>query len=41
MVRFAAGTVPGYRLDDFGGGVLDVGQEALCSSTQDIQEATA
>lgn len=36
-----AGVVPGYWLDDFWGRVLDVGQEALGSSTQDIQESAA
>lgn len=35
------GVVPGYWLDDFWGCVLDVGQEALSSSTQDVQESAA
>lgn len=30
----------GNRLDDLGGGVLDVGEEALGAAPQDVQEPT-
>lgn len=41
LLSETTGILPGYGLDDLGGSILDVGQDAFRSSLEDVQEAAA